>query len=274
MKKIKLLFILPLLALFTSCDGDDSSRFPSPANVNTLEGTLTASRDASFSGDVFNFNFTLPQSFSTETQVEVTAVTTTASNSRVLVTVPAGATTGEGQIIMPSSPVISQNYDGTAEAATIQLTGINDGTGAFGLTSNAVTLNYYDFTFTNNDGLSLGLDWEGDASVDIDMVLFTSAGQGTALAGATLAKPESDSVDSEDLADGDYVLLYRSYSDVTTPIQLRVVGKAETSFVEVFTYDFPSLPVSGGWSFANLLLEVNKSTDEDGNVTYTFTQPE
>jgi len=272
----KIIINLVVLALVFSCSNDDSSRFVVNPQLPIQEATLTADRSASFAGDLVNFTFTLPSSFPNAGVLEVTASNNSNNVSRATVNVPAGSTTGSGTIIMPASNSNSLTYEGSPDFATLQITGVQNEDGSqtgSDVTSNVVALDYLNFSFTNASGLSVGLDWEGDTSIDIDYAMFRTTGPFSGLNAGTSNKPEVNDIDSDELADGDYLVLYRSFTNVTGPIQLRTVLRGDTSVGAQYLADFPSLPISGGWFAANVLANVSKSTDGDGNVTYTFSDP-
>jgi len=195
MKNLKLLLLFLPAVVLTSCGNDDYSEayVDTEAKVN-LVATLEAGRTMAVAGTYIDYTVTMPQSFAVEATVTVRATSVDGSKYTLSkVVVPAGSTTLSGLVKMPALNGNPGRYEGTSNAATMEVDGValSSGDDPYVMTSNKISLGLldgngaYDFAYPvdyDGDGviepwLSISLDWEGPYSDnDIDMYVFGDDG--------------------------------------------------------------------------------------------------
>ena len=195
MKNLKLLLLFLPAVVLTSCGNDDYSEayVDTEAKVN-LVATLEAGRTMAVAGTYIDYTVTMPQSFAVEATVTVRATSIDGSKYTLSkVVVPAGSTTLSGLVKMPALNGNPGRYEGTSNAATMEVDGValSSGDDPYVMTSNKISLvlldgnGAYDFAYPydyDGDGviepwLSISLDWEGPYSDnDIDMYVFGDDG--------------------------------------------------------------------------------------------------
>jgi len=195
MKNLKLLLLFLPAVVLTSCGNDDYSEayVDTEAKVN-LVATLEAGRTMAVAGTYIDYTVTMPQSFAVEATVTVRATSVDGSKYTLSkVVVPAGSTTLSGLVKMPALNGNPGRYEGTSNAATMEVDGValSSGDDPYVMTSNKISLGLldgngsYDFAYPvdyDGDGviepwLSISLDWEGPYSDnDIDMYVIGDDG--------------------------------------------------------------------------------------------------
>ena len=189
MKNLKLLLLFLPAVVLTSCGNDDYSEayVDTEAKVN-LVATLEAGRTMAVAGTYIDYTVTMPQSFAVEATVTVRATSVDGSKYTLSkVVVPAGSTTLSGLVKMPALNGNPGRYEGTSNAATMEVDGValSSGDDPYVMTSNKISLGLldgngaYDFAYPvdyDGDGvlepwLSISLDWEGPYS-DNDLDLY------------------------------------------------------------------------------------------------------
>ena len=178
MKNLKLLLLFLPAVVLTSCGNDDYSEayVDTEAKVN-LVATLEVNRTKAAAGTYIDYTVTMPQSFAVEATVTVRATSVDGSTYTLSkVVVPAGSTTVSGRVKMPAFNGNPGRYEGTSNAATMEVDGVAlaEGNDPFTLTSNAISLTLIDLTgWDYNDAqvLKVALDWSGPYD-DNDLDLF------------------------------------------------------------------------------------------------------
>ncbi len=188
MKNLKLLLLFLPAVVLTSCGNDDYSEayVDTEAKVN-LVATLEAGRTMAVAGTYIDYTVTMPQSFAVEATVTVRATSIDGSKYTLSkVVVPAGSTTLSGLVKMPALNGNPGRYEGTSNAATMEVDGValSSGDDPYVMTSNKISLGLldgngaYDYAYPvdyDGDGvlepwLSISLDWEGPyTDNDLDM---------------------------------------------------------------------------------------------------------
>ena len=175
MKNLKLLLLFLPAVVLTSCGNDDYSEayVDTEAKVN-LVATLEAGRTMAVAGTYIDYTVTMPQSFAVEATVTVRATSVDGSTYTLSkVVVPAGSTTVSGRVKMPAFNGNPGRYEGTSNAATMEVDGVAlaEGNDPFTLTSNAISLTLIDPTGWDGNAdqvLKVALDWSGPYGYNIN----------------------------------------------------------------------------------------------------------
>ncbi len=285
--------------LFSCGDDDYSIAYQDTETKTPISGTLMVERNVAAPSTVLGFSYTLPQSFEVDAVVQVSGTSsfsTIGADPFVTVstdTLRAGETTGTGTIRVPGRLSDMGGFYGIAEYSSYQLTGValvqtievdgetvdNPVADPFVLTSDPVTISSLDYEDTWMDqtlvpgALAFLLDWADEGASDLDMFVFNYAD------GSQVENSESGSRYEGDFfndfhPDGDYY------------VQIDVFGLAPDTVDLDYNMHFtqPDGRVTyyeGVFSAAELasgtiapVININKSTDGDGNITYTTSVPE
>lgn len=284
---LKSLAVFSIILLSNSCSDDDGrldQNYTLNATTDVITNvTVSSVRSFVSETDDLNYSVSLDRTFDSDADVRIEVEFDDTRFFRTNLTVPAGETSASGVLvfraddgidlesivledfikvralsILPSQPKAGESYPATSNDLLLDLVS----------EVGAVTLN---------------IDWTGDSSVDIDFALlnldtFTFPAGG--VTGATLSKPETLVLSNSNagLPDGNYLVLYRSYSSTTGPVDLNttIIDASGNSF-DISTLTNPSienpLQVGTGWTTAKIAMVAVKSTSEDGTVSWTFSNP-
>jgi len=291
MKKIRYIITSLIVLSFIACTEDDAAFPVTLDNTIELAATITTAANISSPGEGLAFTVTLPQTFSESAIVTVQALAGGIYESTARITIPPSELTGSGIISMPSAGPILLGEENQAVVSVkgvrlVTITTDADGNEVVTNSDNdtfEVSSNSIDVTLLSLVGVNLTVDWTGDASVDIDFALINldtfdfPAGN---IFSATLNKPENLRIENSnaDLIDGNYAILYQSYSTTTGAVDITA-SVYDSSGISLNTYSVTAasienpLVVSGGWFLANTFLNATRTTDTNGTVTWTFTLP-
>jgi hypothetical protein len=288
-------YIIIAISLLTiwSCGDDDYSRTYIDNEVKTdLVGTLQLERTKAAPLSPIGFTFTLPQGFASEATVQVTAnrqvngAFPAYDETIATVTIPAGATSGSGSIAMPGDSGAAIAWGGISDYVEISLTGIaltqpEDGSldDPFVLTSEAVSVTglEYNSTYMSNPSLVEGalqilLDWENPDVNDIDMYVTSYADGEDYETAESGSRYEGDFFNASH-PDGEYYVAVGFWSinegqgdlpyslTFTWPDGSTVLYESVFVDSENLSYEFP-------------LINITKSTDSEGDATFTTSVPE
>jgi hypothetical protein len=285
MKKITYLFIA-FSIIFTSCGDDDYSIAYVDDEVKTdLVGTVSVSTSSAFNGEAVEVTYSLPQSFTVESTLEVeiksTLLTLPVSPNieRLLITVPAGTTTGTESFSMPNFDNVAP-FNGIAEFLSVSLTGIaltQPETGSiadpFTMSSDSSPIDLFQANGSllrpRFNVLMMSLDWEGPyggGENDFDLaaydagftIRYENSASGSRFEGDFFNNPAN-----EDHPDGDYIFEISSWTTVSAdpvPYRLHLTHPDGTADVYEGNLD----PAIGYVEFA-----VSQTTDGDGVRTFT-----
>jgi hypothetical protein len=223
MKNLKLLLLFLPAVVLTSCGNDDYSEayVDTEAKVN-LVATLEVNRTKAAAGTYIDYTVTMPQSFEVEATVTVRATSVDGSTYTLSkVVVPAGSTTLSGRVKMPALNGNPGRYEGTSNAATMEVDGVAlaEGNDPFTLTSNAISLTLIDSNGWNGNAdqvLKVALDWSGpydDNDIDLYIIdldftaYFEISTSADRFEGDWFNNPAN-----ENHPDGDYILLIDIWS--------------------------------------------------------------
>ena len=272
----KLLFSLLSLIVFNSCtEEEELIGYPLEIQTETTEivGTVSASYTSFFEGLPLNITVTLPQTFSSDAAVEVTALMNSGAQTVATITIPAGATTGTGEITLPSNDGFNSGlFEGLVNycqlsISAILLSELETGT-SYTITSNSLGVNILDqfsayTTAVANSRMNYLLDWANSDINDLDVYIagLESSETGT--------RYESDIFNAE-YPDGEYIIEAGLYdiAETSIPWKLFFVHPDQVT-VDVFGGTFENLTIGTGVNANVNLVTFTKTTDPDtGDVTF------
>ncbi|MEE1963795.1 hypothetical protein V1387_13945 [Allomuricauda taeanensis] len=274
MKKINIFSLLALscsAVIFTNCtEKEEFIGYPlkQENTIVNITGTITTPTPANAEGRDLDITVTISQSFSSDAEVEVVATLKNGVQSTTTVTVPAGDTSVDGTIALPTDGTDS-GVEGISSFVSIELTaillselepGIN-----YTISSDPLTVDLYDaIQFDYDDGVVAGrmtylVDWANPSINDLDVYVSTLE------AAETGDRYETDIFDDTH-PDGTYTIDVAVYiaSESDIPWRIFFVYPDQTTF-EIFEGVLTG--VSGGEFFS--LVTFTKSTDGEGVVTYS-----
>ncbi|MDA1116368.1 MAG: hypothetical protein O2993_07930, partial [Bacteroidetes bacterium] len=244
----------------TSCGNDDYSEayVDTEAKIN-LVATLEAGRTMAVAGTYIDYTVTMPQSFAVEATVTVRATSVDGSKYTLSkVVVPAGSTTLSGLVEMPALNGNPGRYEGTSNAATMEVDGValSSGDDPYVMTSNKISLGLldgngpFDFAYPvdyDGDGviepwLSISLDWEGPYSEN-DLDLYVTDAAVTAYYETSYSgdRFEGDFFNGNWNPDGVYLVWVDPYSMIGSSVDVRFTATDHnglTTLIETSVTEF------------------------------------
>ena len=290
MKKITNLLLTLIIGFgVSSCYDDD------PINKYPVQGladvTLSVDSPNKVTGEGFvvPFTATIPQTYSEDVTVEA-LLKFINGEVRNTVTIPAGSTSASGSVDMQGDDAAN---DFNGRAVTLSLSGFSLGDNAqagqpaaFNVSSNEVAITSYDrVQWPYADGVIDGsmtalFDWARPGSNDLDMLMFNADTFDNVESAASGSRWETDIFRNDDTRDqhpdGNYFIAIDFWVADGADIPWKIFfvhpdQKTISSFEGTFTNVTPT--GGGGGDFIFPLINFTKSTDADGNVSYTFSQP-
>ena len=286
MKNIKYIVLSLSLLIMTACADDDFSR----AYVDTeakvqITGSIQLDRAYSSPGFPVGFSFTLGQSVGTESTVEVTATLYDLTTVRAYVRIPSGATSGSGTFDLPHTGNDTNGFDGISDYASVSLTGIaltqpEDGSVAdpYVLSSEPAHVLLYDrVQWPYGSSVIAGrmtalFDWADSGNNDLDMYMYNADTFALVEAAGTGSRWETD-IFNDTHPDGNYFIAIDFWQATGDDIPYKFFfvhpNQLDITLMEgVFTNVTP-----GGGDFVYPVINFTKTTDGNGVVSYTFSQP-
>jgi hypothetical protein len=276
MKNLKLLLLFLPAVVLTSCGNDDYSEayVDTEAKVN-LVATLEAGRTMAVAGTYIDYTVTMPQSFAVEATVTVRATSVDGSKYTLSkVVVPAGSTTLSGLVKMPALNGNPGRYEGTSNAATMEVDGValSSGDDPYVMTSNKISLGLldgngaYDFAYPvdyDGDGvlepwLSISLDWEGPYS-DNDLDLYVIGDDGFLYENSESgSRFEGDFFNGNWFDDQLYYVIIDMWSG-NTPIPVRFTATDHHSVTTL---------IEGSYTDTMIIATIDKTGGASNDITY------
>ena len=260
-----------LALIFTNCTEDEEIiGYPLKQDnaIVPLIGTITTPTPANAEGRDLDITVSIPQSFSSDADVEVTATLKNGVQTTSTVTIPAGDTSADGTIALPTDGVDSP-VEGIPGFVSIELTAIllaelQPGTN-YTISSTPLTVDLYDaIQWDYDDGVVAGrmtylVDWANPSINDFDVYVsvLESAESGD--------RYETDIFDDTH-PDGTYTIDIVPYiaSESDIPWRVFFVYPDQTTF-EIFGGVLTNVTEGEVYS----VVTFTKSTDGNGVVTYT-----
>ncbi len=279
MKKIKY-FLLTLVvgSFLTSCYSDDAINEVPVAGLEDLSLSVAGPNSATGEGFVVPFTATLPKSFSEDATVQARLdfeggfVTNT-------VTIPAGSTSGSGTVSMQGNDGLSK-FSGREVKLSLSGVALADQSGIFNITSNEVALTSFDRVqwpygaATIAGRMTALFDFANPGSNDLDMLIYSDAFDLVESA-ASGSRWETDIFNDTHPDGGYFVAIDFWIASGDIPWKLFFVDPDQTTVTD-FSGTFTNVTETnqdGNGDFIFPLINITKSTDGDGNVSYTYAVP-
>ena len=298
MKKITILSIFIAAYAMVSCTDTNREDFNDLTPTNVADVTLGISSTNKATGEGFDvpFTITLPTTYTSDASVEAT-LKFVGGEVTQSIDIPAGETSGFGVIAMASDDALDKFTGIPVKLSATGFVLASPGAGnpsVFNATSNDIDLTSYDkvqWDYSGNgntarsaaiiDGSMTALfDWARPGSNDLDMSMFNADTFDRVENAVSGSRWETDIFRNDDTGeqhpDGNYFIAIDFWiaDGADLPWKLFFVHpdqKTITDFSGTFTNVTPT--GGGGGDFIFPLINFTKSTDANGVVSYTFSQP-
>jgi len=278
MKKIiNLLIALVVGFSVTSCYDDDPINLYPTQGLSDITLSVASSNGVTAEGFTVPFMATIPQSFSSDVTVEA-RLTFEGGIVNSNVTIPAGQTSASGSVNMQGNDGLNKFSGRSVDLSLTGLAVSAPSTGessAFTVSSNKVTLTSFDrVQWPYGSAVIAGrmtalFDWVNPGANDLDMLIFDANSFALVESAASGSRWETD-IFNDTHPDGDYFVaidFWIASGDI--PWKIFFVHPDQTT-VTSFSGTFAGA-ASGDFIFP--LINFTKSTDGNGVVSYTFSQP-
>jgi len=298
-KNINVIALFLVSAILVSCGDDDYSIAYQDTETKTpLSGTLMLERNAAAPSTVLGFSYTLPQSFEVDAVVQVSGTSSFSSLgadpfvTRSFDTLRAGETTGTGTIRVPGRLSDMGGFYGIAEYSSYQLTGValvqtievegeivdNPVADPFVLTSDPVTISSLDYQDVWMDqtlvtgAMAFLLDWSDEGASDLDMAVYDTDGTQWENSGSG-SRYEGDFFNASH-PDGEYYVQVDVFglAPDTVDLEYNMHFTKPDGRIDYYVGTFTAAELASG--VIAPVINISKSTDADGNVTFTTSSPE